>query len=84
MVVTGVFGERCALCWEAFRIGDAYTSIWRKGGRPVGERGLSINVHPRCLGQLDPGDLTRIFAALERRLAHPLAVLNGRVGSRQK
>jgi hypothetical protein len=95
LIVPLTFGARCALCWEAFRIGDVYKSIWPKttaGGwrsaagdtpRPptAGTRPpvrLGISVHLGCFGQLDPGDLTRIFGALEKRLAIPIAVLNGR------
>ena len=33
LVVPPAFGARCALCWEAFRIGDRFTSVWPKGGR---------------------------------------------------
>lgn len=70
------FGPRCGLCWEAFRVGDAYKSIWPK--QRTRRVSLGISVHPGCFAQLDRGDLGRIFAALERRLALPIAVLNGR------
>jgi hypothetical protein len=75
MIVPPTFGPRCALCWEAFRVGDGYRSIWPKGAAGVA---LGISVHPNCAAQLEPGDLTRIFAGLRRRLALPIAVLNGR------
>ena len=71
------FGARCALCWEAFQLGDAFKSVWPKGdrwARPL----FGISVHQGCFEQLHDGDLTRIFAALRRRLALPIAVLQGR------
>jgi hypothetical protein len=67
---------RCALCWEAFRIGDIYTTIWPKAA-PRGAVDVAITVHPGCRAQLDEGDLGRIFEALARGLAVPLAVLSG-------
>ena len=63
---------RCSLCWESFRIGDTYRTIWPKRGK------LAIQVHPACYVQLDRGDLRRIFAALECELALPIRVLFGR------
>jgi hypothetical protein len=61
---------RCALCWEAFRIGDAFTTVWpRRGAR------LALTMHAGCRAQLDPGDLGKLFDGLERGLALPLAVL---------
>ena len=76
LVVAPTWGRICGLCWLRFRDGDAYKSVWRGGSRP-GERVLGFNVHQACFAQLDPGDLTRLFYALERRLALPIAVLNG-------
>jgi len=76
IVVPPTFGVRCALCWDGFRVGDVYRSIWPKVAD--GAIGLGISVHPGCAAQLDLGDLTRIFTALHRRLAVPIAVLNGR------
>ena len=99
LITAPTFGPRCALCWERFKVGDTYRSIWPKrpagGGRrpplsllpeaapsvvrrPPPAVDLGISVHPACGAQLDDGDLTRIFAAIERQLALPIAVLNGR------
>lgn len=36
---------------------------------------LGITVHQACFAQLAPGDLARLFAALEGRLRVPLSVL---------
>ena len=77
LLVPPTFGRRCALCWEAFRLGDVYKSVWPRGAYRGGVE-LGISVHPACFAQLAPGDLGRIFGALRRRLALPIAVLNGR------
>ena len=76
MITAPTFGPCCALCWERFKVGDTYRSIWPK--RPASAVDLGISVHPACGAQLDDGDLTRIFSALERKLEVPIAVLNGR------
>lgn len=83
LITAPTFGPRCALCWERFKVGDTYRSIWPQrpaggGRRPPPAVDLGISVHPACGAQLDDGDLTRIFAAIERQLALPIAVLNGR------
>ena len=52
---------RCALCWASFRLGDSYTTLWRRGGL------LALHAHPGCLRELEPGDVTTLFGALERR-----------------
>jgi hypothetical protein len=68
---------RCSLCEAAFRVGDAYMAIWPR--RPLGDGVLlSLTVHRGCYEQLGPGDLTRIFAALEQGLSVPLRVLRAR------
>jgi hypothetical protein len=67
---------RCALCWESFKLGDEYTTVWPKTTSVDGLK-LSLVVHRACFKQLDQGDLTRIIAALEQRLALPIAVLSG-------
>lgn len=67
---------RCALCWESFRVGEAYTTVWPRAGVR-----LALTLHPACRAQLVPGDLGRLFRALEQRAALPLAVLGLR-GSR--
>jgi hypothetical protein len=74
LVVPPTFGPRCALCWEAFRVGEVYRSIWPKEATGVA---LGISVHPGCAAQLAPGDLTRIFDELRRRLVLPLNAVNG-------
>jgi hypothetical protein len=61
---------RCALCWESFRVGQAYTTVWPRSGVR-----LALTLHPACRAQLVPGDLGRLFRALEQRTALPLAVL---------
>jgi hypothetical protein len=76
-IVPPTLGGRCALCQAPFRIGDPYKSVWPRG-EPRQVVKLGISVHLGCFAQLAPGDLTRIFAALRRRLALPIAVLNGR------
>ena len=76
LVVAPTFGPRCALCWERFHFGEAYRSIWPKV--PGGAVTLGISVHPSCAAELDSGDLHKIFEALRKRLAAPIAVLNGR------
>jgi hypothetical protein len=69
-----MFSAACALCEEPFRVGDQYVSLWQR--KPAGTRLLlGITLHRACYGQLDLGDLTRIFAALERGLALPLQAL---------
>src|SRR5437899_2336700 len=64
----------CALCEVPFRVGDAYVAIWQRRPRGVAVL-LGVTVHRACYGQLDLGDLGRIFRALERGLAVPLRVL---------
>jgi hypothetical protein len=76
LITTPTFGPVCALCFGAFKIGDTYRSIWRKDGG-MGVK-LGISVHPGCAAQLDPGDLGRIFGALEGGLAMPIGVIKGR------
>lgn len=75
-------GGRCALCLDAFRMGDTYTTIWRKDRPRASSRpsfaGFALLLHPGCRAELAEGDLGRLFAALERGLALPLAVLFGR------
>ena len=61
---------RCALCWASFQVGEAYTTVWPRSGVR-----LALTLHPVCRAQLVPGDLGRLFRALERRTALPLAVL---------
>jgi hypothetical protein len=64
----------CALCEVPFRVGDQYVAVWQR--KPVRTAVLlGITVHRACYGQLDLGDLGRIFRALERGLAVPLRVL---------
>jgi hypothetical protein len=75
-VIAPAFGAVCGLCQSRFREGDAVKTVWRRG-RVVGKRTLGFNAHLGCFGQLLPGDLTRLFGCLERRLTLPLAVLNG-------
>lgn len=74
-IIPPTYRGRCCLCWEVFELGDHYKSVWPKRGRGIT---LGLSMHPGCFTQLAPGDLTRIFAALERRLRLPIAVLNGR------
>ena len=80
LVIPPAFGARCALCWEVFRLGDSFKSVWPKGERGESALGglFGISVHAGCFAQLEEGDLTRIFAALRRRLTLPIAVLRGR------
>jgi hypothetical protein len=61
---------RCALCWEAFRLGDSFSTVWPKRGPR-----LALTLHPACRAQLDPGDLGKLFDSLARGLALPLARL---------
>jgi hypothetical protein len=74
-VVPPVHHGRCALCGVSFLVGDQYKAVWMPGR--FGLPGLGLNVHQTCYGQLAPGDVARIFAALERGLALPLRVLAG-------
>ena len=71
---TGVYARLspvCGLCLLAFREGDAFKAIYpRRAGL-----GVSITVHWYCYRQLQPGDLTLVFRALERGLRIPLAAL---------
>ena len=85
LVIPPAFSARCALCWQPFKLGDGFKSIWqRPSGPPQPAAGrrmmLGISVHQSCFGELDPEDLTRIFGALERGLALPLACLRQAVG----
>jgi hypothetical protein len=48
----------------AFREGEEFKAIYQRRMGPA----LSFTVHRRCYGQLQPGDLTRVFGALERRV----------------
>jgi len=54
----------CGLCQIAFREGEEFKAIYQRRTGPA----LSVTVHRRCYGQLQPGDLTRVFEALERRV----------------
>ncbi len=74
-IVPPTYRGRCCLCWEVFKLGDRYKSVWPKRGGGIK---LGLSMHLGCFAQLAPGDLTSIFAALEQRLWLPLAVLNGR------
>ena len=59
----------CGLCQVAFREGEEFKAIYQRRTGPA----LSVTVHRRCYQQLEPGDLTRVFGALERRVLAPLA-----------
>lgn len=61
---------RCALCWESFRVGDQYATLWPKAGGT-----FALNVHQGCRAQLDAGDVTLLFAAMESRLKVAIAAL---------
>lgn len=61
----------CGLCLLAFREGDQVKAIYRT------QRGItpSVTVHRACYGQLEPGDVTMVFQALDNRLSLPLKAL---------
>jgi len=64
----------CALCEVPFRVGDQYVAVWQR--KPMRTAVLlGITVHRACYAQLDRGDLTQVFAALEEGLSLPLRLL---------
>lgn len=64
----------CGLCLMPFREGEAFKAIYQRRTGPA----LSVTVHQRCCGQLQPGDLTLLFQSIERGLQLPLTVLRQR------
>ena len=66
---------RCGLCWERFVIGDEYVQVWRRRGAVPR---VALTLHRGCYGELDDGDLARIFGELERHVERPLAFTRGK------
>ena len=61
----------CGLCHIPFKHGDQFRAFYpRQRGL-----GLSITCHTACVEQLQPGDLSVVYQALELGLHKPLAVL---------